>query len=194
MKFPLVVCPIILSLAACGGSSTGGDAAFTTTQGALDELEFFIDKSDRLDVTPFGNVPVTGSASYEGVFGVARFVERFPGDTNPNVEDPLIGEVTLDVDFQANTLSGSADNFFDGVSSVSGNLAIFDGELFRDNSEGVVFGADVDGRLPIAGAQRDIEGILIGGFNGNQAQLIESVFIGVADDEYSVLGSVVADN
>lgn len=211
MKSLPLILPIILTLAACGGSSSGGNTiidtdgvdvpvlppvdtdAFTTVGGALAELEFFVEKSENLILTPIADIPTSGSATYDGVFSLGRIEERFPGDPDPDLVDPLIGEVELDVDFQRNTLSGNADNFFDDTRSVSGSLTISDGEIER-SVDGVLFVADVVGELPINGAQRDVEGALIGGFGGNDAETIVSLFVGDADGEFPLIGTAFADN
>lgn len=191
MKTLYFVVPVVLSLAACGGSSTGG-SAFSSTQGAVDVFDALIDKSDRLDLTPVENIPTSGSASYEGVFSLARIVERFPDDPDPDIADALVGEVELDIDFQSNTVSGNANNFFGANGSVSGALTISEGEIFRD-ATGALFGADVAGQLPINGAQRDIAGGIVGTFGGNQSQLVEGIFFGEADGIYPLFGAVIAD-
>jgi len=170
MKTFYLSLPAIALLAACGGGSTGvgnapqfttGNALqFTTLDGAVDELGFFIDKAERLDPTPVANLPTSGSAEYEGVFSLGRI---------------------------------DADNFFGENGAVSGQLAITAGQIDRSGAE-LFWDAEVNGTLPINGAQRTIEGDVLGGFSGNQSQLIGGLFLGEASDGSALIGSVLADD
>ena len=195
MKTFYLSLPAIALLAACGGGSTGvGNAPqFTTLDGAVDELGFFIDKAERLDPTPVANLPTSGSAEYEGVFSLGRIFERFPNDPNPQLDNPLVGEVDLDVNFAQNTVTGDADNFFGENGAVSGQLAITAGQIDRSGPD-LFWDAEVNGNLPINGAQRTVEGDVFGGFSGNRSQFIGGLFLGEASDGSPLIGSILADD
>lgn len=187
------ICSLLL-LAACGGGSTGGSnaPAFTSTQGAVDELEFFLDEVEQLGPTPAEVIPTSGSARYEGVFSLAQTVSLFPGDPNPSLRNPMIGELGLNVDFADNTVSGNADNFFGGEGAVAGALTISDGEVLRTDV-GVLFDGDVSGQLGFGSVQRDVDGAIFGFFIGENAEFPSGSFEGTADGFLPLSGAFFAD-
>lgn len=198
MKTLILTVPAIAFLAACGGSSAGSAGggvsnAFNTPQGAIDALEDFNNRNGELQPTPVAAIPTAGSASYDGVLTVARFVERFPGDPDPLVLDPLIGELEVDVDFAANTVTGGADNFFSPTNAVEGSLTLSEGEILRDPAA-VLVGAEVSGTLPVRGAQQGVTGGLLGVFTDTNAQSLSGIVALESVDGTELLGAISADD
>lgn len=150
-------------LSACGGGGGGDEAAgqelarLTQAQAMVDRLSF---QSETL------LLPTTGTAAYEG-FSVGVVETASAGDLS------VVGDMSITVDFTADTLTGSASNFVgltddSGLLNFSGSLDLDDGSIdgpgnafsltvngalngggyalvFDDGAEGVFLGANGDG-------------------------------------------------
>lgn len=151
-----------LTLAACG--SSGGDAAFDSFQddialsNAIEDGELAgVDTSTR-----------TGTATMTGAIGI--------GDLGDDEELELIGELSVQADFDSDTASGSASNF--GIyeedtgrlaedGQVSGSLTMSNGTI-----SGQDFDADMNGRLTNAGDDFDLGLALDGKFYDRGGDLV----------------------
>lgn len=170
-------------LTACGGgdgtnSNATYDALVATGQ----------THSDKLDtLTPTDILP-TNSATFTGV---AVLADDFDSSTQG-----AIGEANLSVNFGTQTVTGSADTFFQtdidtsgnavpGTSApVAGSLA-FAGSGFAPGS-GAQFNLDVDGTVNFAGADQTIDGTASGAFFGPNADML----VGFGTDMPVTAGSI----
>lgn len=143
-------CLSIVTLAACGGTSTPMDmegtprqASFTTFAEGFALANQINNRAEAASLLTDANRIAGGSAIYRGVIGL---------DTeNP---ERLIGAINLDVSFEgAGSITGGADNFFGaGGGSYSGTLALSDGvvrltdlPVLQFNLNGALTADGVDG-------------------------------------------------
>ncbi len=109
----------LLVLAACGGSST--------TSATLESLQ---EEAGRLDTvygtdiqnrnfTPLADLPMSTTVNYRGVIGIGP-ASYLPGG------EIAVGNMTANVNFSDNTISGGANSFFDSEDGtpLSGSLAL----------------------------------------------------------------------
>ena len=123
-------CAIAL-LSACGGSGGGSSldvsesddiialAELVARDALLDDL--VNDDDAPLEVTPFEDLPTSGVVSYTGL--------TFVGLPDTSIEGfNAVGSATFEADFDDQTITGSADNFFQGEGMDIGDSATFNGE------------------------------------------------------------------
>ncbi|QPZ92863.1 hypothetical protein [Thioclava electrotropha] len=123
-KFALAASAACLALAACN-SSNGSSAALTSAEAQNVEATYS-DYADRIGTGDLTTTVPTGQASMSGYMGVS----------NVNPDDPtttVMGELAMDVDFDAGTLTGKGSNF-----------GIYSGDVLTKE-------ADVTGSLDVAG-------------------------------------------
>lgn len=156
-----------LLLAGCGGSGGDEEEERPTFAELEAESEALAAEIEDLEVTDPAALPVEGSATYEGVISV----ESAEADGFGFVP-PMGGELTLDVDFDDSTVSGSAENFVttDGE-EMSGSLDIGNGQVFRDanieEGQESTFATTLSGQLEDAdGGEYSFGGGLAGNFLG----------------------------
>lgn len=155
----------LLALAAAGllsGCSDGGDSRASYDE-LGDEFDALLDRSDPLPITDPSTLPVSGSATYEGVVGLST-----PG--NDGIPADMLGEMTLVADFSSDDLSGSAGDFVtDQNEELDGRLDISNGGFDRDADVDVfyTFGFDLDGTLTTEdGDDLDVDAEAVGDFLG----------------------------
>ena len=105
----MVAVAACLSLAACGGTSSGGGAGGGTGGGAMTGISAavaeqanttFKDYDARIKAGTLKTTTPTGQATMAGYYGITD-----------NQGAALIGDLSMNVDFGAGTISGSASNF-----------------------------------------------------------------------------------
>jgi hypothetical protein len=130
------------------------------------------DATGNLDVTPVADLPVVGSATYEGTARIA--LDPLAGGTGSE----LIGEASITADFETATLTGQADGLYGTVNG--GEVTSFDGTLFL--SEGAIdaggeggdqIGANLNGTLSGGGDTLVVDGGVTGNFLGDPLLLNE---------------------
>lgn len=129
---------VVAFLTGCGGGTGGGLANYASQFANLSAM-------DIMTFTPEPNLP-TGSATYLGV-------ASFNIGSTPTSLSGYYGALDVDVNFAADTLSGSVTNFSDFTRSpVSGSIAITSGVLTGANTASIGGGLNasaagtVDGR------------------------------------------------
>lgn len=145
-----------LSLAGCGGSSTGA----SSFEDLRDDGLALIARYDDADLTPVNRMPSSGSARYEGVAAFAEGEEIALDASNATV----LSQVELTADFRTGRVSGGFDNFrsyYDGT-TISGSIPISNGRI-EDN----IFTADAAGTLTSNGERGTVDAVLGGGFVNN---------------------------
>ena len=102
---------VIALLSACGGGGGGSDSvSFAELLDRTDQLGLLDGDFLEDDETDFEAIPTTGSATYTGVATVSSFAEF---NDEPDEQDFVaLGATTLTADFGDQSISGSADNFF----------------------------------------------------------------------------------
>lgn len=121
MTFRTIICGLAaLSVTACGGSG-GSDVSHDISVSALDARLDRLDDVFLDDVTPNANLPTTGSSSYSGVAVVATG----DGDTTDFL---ALGAATMTADFGSQTITGSADNFYQSDDPNADNPENFSGD------------------------------------------------------------------
>ena len=146
IKPALLTC-IAVGLSACGGGGGGSTADLAMRLSAL--------------TTDFGSTPYTpevnmqtGSASYTGVANIGF-------GTGAGMRDGAYGELSVNVNFAADTLSGSASNFqFYDQTAASGSMTISNGVLTGTNGVSIGSGLTADATGVVAGntLNMDVEG------------------------------------
>ncbi|MFN3662464.1 hypothetical protein [Yoonia sp.] len=114
MKFTVLLgCSAVSLLAACGGSSTSGEPAVVSLDQLISRAAAFEDAigtinidDDGLEPTAFANLP-TGTANYTGIAVVGLIA-----DDADVARFGAIGSATMVANFQTQTVTGAADNFF----------------------------------------------------------------------------------
>lgn len=162
MKFSLlgkVAC--VFALGAC--SSTGGAELLTQADIDLFNLNYSI-----ADAKPVAlNVPTTGSATFAGRAGMD--ISRTDGGSG--FQATVLGDIGMNVDFAADTVTGSFNNMVMGdndgnTSAVGGSLAIDAAILATVAVFGDLEGAltmDIDGSVRNVTMDMAISGIFRGG-------------------------------
>ncbi len=155
MQRRLCALPVLLAVAACGGSSTNPNADVEYLRQAvevLDTVETQTPRDPRL-------MQVSGTATYTG--GLAVFHKP---------DDMLVGVLSLDVDFGSDSFDGTAERFIDGDRTpFDGTLAITEGIIDRDGDFNADYSATaiIDGSLSSAQEDVTVTGFVVGDFAGD---------------------------
>lgn len=161
------------ALAACGGSGSDPVA----------NVEYLSDAADILDTVqdlpPFDPIGLqaSGSATYTGGLSVFH-----------KADDMLLGVMTLNVDFGADTFDGSAERFIDGDrTTFDGSLSITEGIIDRGGDFSADYSATalIDGTLTSTRETVDITGFVVGDFAGTDGDYYRGFLrIGLNGDTY----------
>lgn len=143
--------------------------------------------TEALTVTAAADLPVTGTASYDGTALIA--LDAPAG----GAASELIGTAVLEADFANATISGQADGFYGTVAG--GEVTAFAGQVFLsqgaiDASGGDQIGADVNGTLQGGGDTLVVGGTVAGNFLGDPLLLNEppaAMVLATGDDTSFVL-------
>ena len=156
-KFTRVSLPILAlcSLAACGGG--GGSESRPSFEELSAGETAMATRIDALDATE--TMPTTGSTIYNGYLNVSTSVG---GD--------ILGEITMNADFDDNGITGTASNFADA------NGGLYDGSV---GLNGTISGNGFSGGLAGTLTDQDDEllavtGEIDGGFLGANAEAISA--------------------
>ena len=130
------------------------------------------DATGNLDVTPVADLPVVGSATYEGTARIA--LDPLAGGTGSE----LIGEASITADFETATLTGQADGFYGTVNggevtSFGGTLFLSEGAIDASRAGGDQIGANLNGTLSGGGNTLVVNGGITGNFLGDPPLLNE---------------------
>ena len=135
-------------------------------------------------LTPSQTLVNLGSATYEGHITA----ERHNNFTDPDfsaVRDWIWGELTLNADFSASTISGSAGNFW--VQPAAGtwtrapdtnSIAISNGDIHASRFHAEWAGQDTDASSAMEDSFRGFEGSMLGEFYGPSGEEVGGVFTG----------------
>ncbi|MCG3266477.1 hypothetical protein [Yoonia sp. I 8.24] len=154
-------------LTACGGGGTGGGTALAGFDGLHDEVT-------GLGVTPVGDLPTQGSASYAGLIQL-----DLPIDGTAQTFEGAF-DVTLGFDAGGTPVTGSVTDLASDAISLTGTLQIDNGAM----NPGAVpsldyqFTADIGGALDESGTIYIIDGTVAGDFYGAQWEGIAGVAFG----------------
>ena len=165
---------LLIMLSACGGgAATTSSVTLPPTPTAASFAQMAtMDSALLAEYTPviytdLGIIPVSGDASYAGIF------KGDLANVADNVTDTVIGEMELAVSFTPSSasVSGSVTNFYDDDgAAMAGNLIFTDGRLDRggDTSSDATFTLSADGSLTDANNQVLVfDTTLEGDFLGN---------------------------
>lgn len=183
-------------LSGCGGGSGGSSTQTTfpafpaagTGPFTLSELQSYanINSIDFNNLTP--QLPGTANATYNGMIVLT---ER----GTPSGDVDYLGRATLDANFSAGTLSGSASDFAvadtasavpNVLQQVSGTLPVTNGNIF-----GPAFTANLDGQLNNNGTILNVDTDVTGVFAMNNGQNIAAATVDGTMNSNSVDGSLV---
>ncbi|MEM9971528.1 MAG: hypothetical protein AAF762_10575 [Pseudomonadota bacterium] len=124
------------------------------------------------------DIPTTGTARYEGYLGIDT------GYSN------VIGDLDVEVDFAADTVSGRATDFVSASDiDYGGSLDITGG--FIDRSADTALGdphviADVDGTLSSDGIMSEVDGQLRTTFYGPGREVLSGYVSGTVENQFGV--------
>ena len=176
---------LLTLLAGCGASSTETGNSSNPTGLTIDEPVTFLGLfdaaetlGDRLDTLEPTLETQSGTAQYRGVALVTEDV-----DAEGVV---AIGAVSLDVDFDGQTITGSANNFFEALSNsdgdVTGVISETDGQfdLAATDTDGFIE-LDITGSVTFDGTTYDVDSALTGGFLGEDGADAD-MFVAVGED------------
>lgn len=170
-------------LAVAGLAALAGCEEFSFSDPATTEEEAYLalqaetlalrDATEFLAVTDAVDLPVSGSATYEGTALIA--LDAPTG----GAASELIGDASIVADFEAATVTGQADGFHGTVNG--GDVAAFEGTVFL--SQGAIdssnvgndqIAADVNGTLSGGGDTLVVDGAVAGNFLGDPLLLNEA--------------------
>ncbi len=165
---------LVVTLAACGGSSTGGGT--NPSASFADIAAGGLALADEIATIPYTDpttLPAQGSASYDGFIGV-----------DVGNAATVAGDLTLNANFGSDQVSGSASNFFDEAENAyGGTLDITQGTVDRgaDTRFDFTFTADLTGDLTDTdGAVIEVDADIEGDFTGTDYQYVEGFVSGTA--------------
>ncbi|MGR3342331.1 MAG: hypothetical protein ACU0DI_03755 [Paracoccaceae bacterium] len=164
-----------LSAGACGGDGGGGTTPpvdYTSYQAQSAALHAIW---DAVAVTDPATLPAGGSASYTGVMRLDA--QLGAGSTS------MAGALNLVANFAADSISGSANNFYDDAdNSMTGSLVISNGVLDRAANTAIeyTFSSVLAGTLAGGGENFVISADLSGDFLGPSFGAVVGVIAGTA--------------
>lgn len=151
----------LIMLAACGGGEGSGIQVepLTPIEILRIEAERLAGEIDGLSATAPSAVPDSGGSTYSGIGTFSYLPESSLGDG-------VGGDMTIDVSFAHDEVTGQIGNFYsrDGDAR-EGLITLTNGQIVRTTS-GVAVVADVSGTLEILSDVRDLDGELAGAFLG----------------------------
>jgi hypothetical protein len=157
--FAVLLCA---ALAACSSGGSSSNSAPTFTELA-DEGTTLAGQIEALDYTDPSSLPTTGSAQYNGVMGLAV-------DGGETPDSVLLGELTMDVGFDQNAISGSVTNIVDRNNDrYEGQLALSNGVIDRtvDPTSAWTYGVDATGSVTDpTGTRWNVQADMLGDFFG----------------------------
>jgi hypothetical protein len=163
-----------LALVACGDGSSDRTPLPTTTFNSLqnDFDALFGTFAVDTPVTTTLQMPVRGEATYDGA-ALYSSVDTF---TNDIIDSPTsASRVRLTADFSNADIDGSLYDFraADSNITMSGDLAIANGEIVNN-----VFDGDVQGTLTVNGTPLSYSGgQVVGNFLGSQAEAVSGLIL-----------------
>ncbi len=147
----------LTTLAACGGSETGNTAFQNKGQDLLAASQ----RAEAMSLIQSSSLPTSGTANYSG--GMLLVL-----DEDTPIEYGMIGDMNLNVNYGANTVSGNANNFIgEDDLRIGGNLAMSSGSIDKSDPSGAVFLSDLDGTLSIGNENLTVDAELAGTFGGS---------------------------
>ena len=183
-----------LALAGCGSTET--ISAGNDFRDRIDANADLASEVAGLPTATAAEVPVTGSATYDGYATVVI-------DTDV-AETSLVGDATLVADFAGDTIEGTLDDFVgtvDGgaIRDYDDSLAVSDGDLRVATAAG--FGADVNGVLEGGGDTIGVDGSIFGNLRSSPTRdvaALSAISAGGTDftvngTEYGGLLTIVAE-
>lgn len=161
----------VMALAACGGGGGGDDPVAEYAQDAA-RAERIVNATNQLSGTSVATMPVRGRAEYDGIVGLA-----FGGAPASIERADMIGELDLEADFGAGTISGEMDDFNtrDGR-ELEGELRIRDGRITGSGFSGTATGSLTGS----PGAPGAIDASISGDFLGSDADAITGTGTGTS--------------
>lgn len=152
----------------CSDGGSGSDANASPTYGELsDQAGALEDRTENLPLTDPSVLPTSGSASYDGVIGLVS-------DGAGGAPEDFAGELTLNVDFRRDDLSGQATNFVTaGEERLDGTLAITGGDIARGTDPELepTYAFDMGGTLSDTdGDDYRVDATGVGAFLGEDAE------------------------
>ncbi len=124
-------------LASCGGGGGGNEPGVVTELARLNamrvEASELVADFAPIEYTDLTSIPVSGSATYEG------YISAQLSNTTDDVTDTLIGQLHLNVSFEAGDMvTGEADGFLDDAgASLNGSVVLSQGSLNRGGDPNV---------------------------------------------------------
>lgn len=180
-----VVATMVAGLAGCQKLE---DIPFDVLNTAGSELEERFE-----DVRQTEDMPLTGSASYQGA---AFFTDGSVMDAQ-RANATMVSEVELTADFARSSISGAFTNFHsadDSVKDLEGRLEVSDGQI-SDN----LFDANLDGTFSSSRGDQTFDGVMAGTFLGEGAEAVSGLLEGEVtntgtQDSSQMSGSFIAVN
>ena len=193
-KFSKTAIPfsLMVTLAACGGSSTSGPNASTSFANIIEDAGTLADEVAVIPYTDPATLPTSGSATYNGFIGVVL-------DNNAGVAGDLQLIANFAPNANENAITGSASNFFDNEeNAIGGTLTLSNSVLDRnaDTNTQFTFDADLSGDLTSDEGDISVAAFLLGDFTGTNHEFVEGFVSGTAtlnDETLFLDGEFVAE-
>ena len=136
-------------------------------------------------LTPFDRLSNLGSATYEGHI-LADMWQNFTGPEQVDIQSELWGEMTLEADFSAGTISGEVGTLWlyvhrpEGLTQLSetNSIMISDGGIDGNRFHAAWRGEDSDAGSSLDLSVRGFEGSMLGAFYGPNGEEVGGVLTG----------------
>lgn len=128
----IAILPTLFALGACGGSSTPAtthDVSAADVRGLVTQLGDTILAESATDAS---DLPAA-NATYSGFFGANSTLRVGSAQLDPFA---TVGVMTLEVDFDTNQLSGTADNLYDDNNTPLDTELTFTGTIYQSKFGG----------------------------------------------------------
>ena len=158
---------VLIAVSGCGGASTGESFASVTNthRATYAEGVRISDLAREYETTPADAPALQGSAVYKGVMAI-----ELPGVST--TIDRVDGDLTLEIDFAEDVISGFASDFHSALNGpVVGEVAIVDGIIVDDTDQKRML-AEFEGDVELARVVREVSGLLVGEFRGDEGQTL----------------------
>ncbi len=186
--------PIVASLGIAGCSSSGGNSALTFSELADEgvRLESVLGTSSATPSSAFAGL---ASATYKGVARILETEESVSALDATTLSYVAGAEVTINVNFGTNDISGSADNFFE-LEDPNADIAMSAGEPISGNF--TVTPTSVEGTITkLNGEVANYSLLGSYGFFGDNAELLAGEATGTSSAsgraDLNAAGEVVAE-